>query len=39
MTWGLEMAGLWNPGTPLRALAALPLGLVAGWLAGRALPE
>jgi hypothetical protein len=39
VTWGLEMAGLWNPGTPLRALAALPLGLVAGWLAGRALPE
>lgn len=39
LTWSLDMAGLWNPGTPLRALAALPLGLVAGWLAGRALPE
>jgi hypothetical protein len=37
LTWSLEFAGLWNPGTPLRALAALPLGMTAGWLMGRAL--
>jgi len=36
-TWLSEVAGFWNPGTPLRALAALPLGLTAGWLMGRAL--
>ena len=36
-TWLSEVAGLWNPGTPLRALAALPLGMTAGWLMGRAL--
>ena len=35
LTWTLEVAGLWNPGTPLRALAALPLGATAGWLLGR----
>ena len=29
-TWGLEVAGLWNPGTIVRALAAVPLGLVLG---------
>jgi hypothetical protein len=28
---------VWNPGTPLRALAALPLGLATGWLVGRAM--
>jgi hypothetical protein len=37
ITWSAEVAGAWNPGTPLRALAALPLGLTAGWLLGRAL--
>jgi len=37
VTWLLEFVGVWNPGTPLRALAALPLGLTTGWLAGRAL--
>jgi uncharacterized membrane protein len=36
LTWALEVAGVWNPGTPLRALAALPLGLATGWLVGRA---
>lgn len=30
LTWSLEMSGLWNPGTPLRGLAAVPLGLVTG---------
>lgn len=30
LTWSLEVLGLWNPGTRLRALAALPLGLTAG---------
>ena len=39
LTWLLEVAGAWNPGTPLRALAALPLGLTAGWLIGRALDD
>jgi uncharacterized membrane protein len=38
-TWTLEVVGLWNPGTPLRALAAAPLGLAAGWLIGQALDE
>jgi hypothetical protein len=37
LTWLLEVAGAWNPGTPLRAAAAVPLGLTAGWLVGRAL--
>lgn len=37
LTWATEVAGLWNPGTPLRALAALPLGLAAGWLIARSL--
>jgi hypothetical protein len=37
ITWLLEMAGWWNPGTPLRALAAVPLGAAAGWLMARAL--
>ena len=37
VTWSMEVAAGWNPGTPLRALAALPLGLTAGWLLGRAL--
>ena len=36
-TWSMEVAGVWNPGTPLRAIAALPLGLTAGWLLARAL--
>jgi hypothetical protein len=36
LTWTLEVTGLWNPGTPLRAMAALPLGATAGWLLGRA---
>ncbi|BCS34151.1 hypothetical protein TBR22_A33800 [Luteitalea sp. TBR-22] len=31
LTWALEVAGVWNPGTPLRALAAVPLGAVIGW--------
>jgi uncharacterized membrane protein len=39
VTWTLEVVGLWNPGTPLRALAALPLGLAAGWLIGRAIDD
>lgn len=37
LTWAIEVAGFWNPGTPLRALAALPLGLAAGRLITRAL--
>lgn len=37
LTWLLEVAGVWNPGTSLRALAAVPLGVTAGWLVGRAL--
>ena len=37
VTWAVEVVGVWNPGTPLRALAAVPLGLTAGWLMGRAL--
>ncbi len=36
-TWTMEVAGVWNPGTPLRALAALPLGAAAGWVCARAL--
>lgn len=39
LTWGLEVIGVWNPGTPLRAVAAVPLGAMAGWLAGRALDD
>lgn len=39
VAWALEVAGLWNPGTPLRALAAVPLGLAAGWLIARALDD
>lgn len=36
LTWSAEMLGLWNPGTTLRAIAAVPLGLAAGALvAGR----
>ena len=38
-TWAIEVAGLWDPGTPLRALAALPLGATAGWLMARALDD
>ena len=37
VTWGLEVAGVWDPGTSLRAVAALPFGMAAGWLMGRAL--
>jgi hypothetical protein len=37
LTWASEVVGLWNPGTPVRALAALPLGATAGWLIARAL--
>ncbi|HTV03632.1 MAG TPA: DUF2085 domain-containing protein [Luteitalea sp.] len=37
LTWTLEVVGVWNPGTPLRALAALPLGLTVGWIVGGAL--
>ncbi len=37
LTWGLEFAGMWQPGTPIRAISALPLGLTTGWLVGRAL--
>ena len=37
ITWSLEAVGAWNPGTPLRAIAALPLGMTVGWLLGRAL--
>ncbi len=36
-TWTIELAGVWNPGSPLRAVAAAPLGVVAGWLLGRVL--
>ena len=36
-TWTLEVAGLWDPGTALRAIAALPLGAAAGWFVGRTL--
>lgn len=32
ITWTLEMVGLWDPGTPLRAVAAMPLGATAGVL-------
>ena len=35
VTWTLEVAGLLDPGTSLRAVAALPLGAVAGWLLAR----
>jgi uncharacterized membrane protein len=38
-TWGLEAAGLWDPGTGLRALAAVPLGLAIGWTLHAALEE
>lgn len=38
-TWGLEVARIWNPGTPLRALAALPLGLAIGWTLHAALDQ
>jgi hypothetical protein len=38
-TWGLEVAGLWDPGTGLRALAAVPLGLAIGWTLHAALEE
>ena len=37
VTWAMEVAGAWNPGSPLRAIAAVPLGVTAGWLVGRAL--
>ncbi len=37
VTWVAEVAGAWVPGTALRALAAIPLGLAAGWFVGRAL--
>jgi len=36
-TLGLEWAGLLHPGGQARALAALPLGAMAGWLFVRAL--
>lgn len=39
LTWATEVAGLWNPGTPLRAIAALPLGATVGWIVGRALAQ
>lgn len=38
-TWASEVARAWDLGTVLRAITALPLGLVAGWLIGRALRE
>lgn len=37
LTWGLEVAGWWDAGTALRALAAVPLGAMAGWLIGTRL--
>ena len=37
LTWTLEVAGLWDPGTWLRAIAALPLGATVGWIVGTAL--
>jgi uncharacterized membrane protein len=37
ITWGLERAGLIDPGNAGRALAALPLGAAAGWLFVRML--
>ena len=30
LTWSAEVIGLWNPGTTLRAMAAVPLGIAAG---------
>jgi uncharacterized membrane protein len=36
-TLGLEWAGLWQPRGVTRAVAALPLGALAGWLFARAL--
>lgn len=38
-TWAMEFAGVWDPGTIVRALAAVPLGGAAGWLIARALDE
>ena len=37
LTWAIEFAGVWDPGTIVRALAAVPLGGAAGWLIARAL--
>ena len=37
LTWGLESVAVWDPGTLVRALAALPLGATAGWFIARAL--
>ncbi len=37
LTWGLEFAGVWDPGTLVRTAVALPLGATAGWLIARAL--
>lgn len=35
LTWSAEVLGLWDPGTGLRTLSALPAGLMIGWLVGR----
>jgi hypothetical protein len=34
VTWSVEMAGWWNPMNTGRAMAGLPLGLVAGAMLG-----
>ena len=39
LTWSLEMAGVWDPGTMMRAAAAVPLGAAAGWFIARAMDD
>ena len=36
LSWGLEVSGLFVPSMEVRALCALPLGAVTGWVAVRA---
>ena len=37
ITWICEQVGLWHPGGATRAIAAVPLGLAAGWVLLRSL--
>lgn len=39
VSWGLEQAAMIAPGNALRAFAAVPLGLAAGWIFIRALRD
>jgi Predicted membrane protein (DUF2085) len=39
LTLAFEWGGLWHPGAVTRAIAAVPLGAVAGWLVVRVLQQ